>query len=636
MPVIMQDCLQKLFLLFFLCCGYSATAQVRFTASIAPAVIGKNEFAQLKLMVENAGEVQQIEPPPLKDFTVISGPSQESGMSMVNGNVKRYIALSYIIKPKQTGNFFIPPAMARADGAMYRSNGVTIKVVATSTGNTQQLNTPGNPFAGMNPFDEPAPRSTNRDFILKKGEDPLEKINRNMFVALEVDRKSCYVGEPVVATYKLYTRLKSESNLIRNPSFNGFSVIDLQQPDNTSYQVEKKDGREYNVYIIRKVQLYPLLPGDLELGVAEIENNVRFIKAEYLNQRPDIFDGMLPDFSNAMIPPEGMELQKVTLKNKPVVIVVKPMPETNKPANFKGAVGNFTIGARVEKNNFTTDDGGRLAVIISGEGNLQMINAPGISWPEGIEGFDPKATDDLYKGTVPVGGRKIFEFPFTVSRPGTYNIPAFSFSFFDPRQGVYRSVETKPIPITVMPGTGRPKVIKEENPVRKEDSYLVLFFKNRLRVISVVAILIICGLIFWLKRDFKKEKQVLAAEEIRPEVDEKPVQEIMEGQQNPFTKANELLQHADGKLFYMTLNEELKKYLAKKLSIPAEDLNRRTIASRMDKMGIAHETSMQVYGLVDEIEFQLYTPVVENENRKALYEKANEVVQLLNTYHAHA
>jgi len=277
-----------------------------------------------------------------------------------------------------------------------------------------------------------------------------------------------------------------------------------------------------------------------------------------------------------------------------------------------------------------------LAVIISGEGNLQMINAPGISWPEGIEGFDPKATDDLYKGTVPVGGRKIFEFPFTVSRPGTYNIPAFSFSFFDPRQGVYRSVETKPIPITVMPGTGKSKVIKEENQVRKEDSYLVLFFKNRLRVISVVAILIICGLIFWLKRDVKKEKQVLAAEETRPEVDEKPVQEIMEGQQNPFAKADELLQHADGKLFYMTLNEELKKYLAKKLSIPAEDLNRRTIASRMDTMGIAHETAMQLYGLLDEIEFQLYAPVVENENRKALYEKANEVVQLLNTYHAHA
>ena len=58
-------------------------------------------------------------------------------------------------------------------------------------------------------------------------------------------------------------------------------MIDLQQPDNTSYQIEKLNGRDYNVYIVRKVQLYPLLAGDLELGSAEVENNVRFIREEY-------------------------------------------------------------------------------------------------------------------------------------------------------------------------------------------------------------------------------------------------------------------------------------------------------------------------------------------------------------------
>lgn len=630
----MQVSLQKLFLLLFLCCGFFATAQVRFSTSIAPSVIGKNEFAQLKLTVENAGEVQQIEPPVLKNFTVVSGPNQESGMSMVNGNVKKYIALSYIIKPNGIGDFIIPAATAKADGAIYKSNAVTIRVTSASTGNTLQLNTPNNPFAGMGLFDDPMPRKANRDFILKKGEDPRDKINRNMFVTLEVDRKSCYVGEPVVATYKLYTRLKSESNITKNPSFNGFSVIDLQQPDNTNYQVEKREGREYNVYNIRKVQLYPLLPGQLELGTAEIENDVHFIKAEYANQRPDLFDGMMSDFSEAMIPPEAMEDHKVTLQNKPVTILVKPLPEENKPAGFKGAVGHFNIETKVEKNNFTTDDGGKMAVIISGEGNLQMINAPEISWPEGIEGFDPKATDDLYKGTVPVGGRKIFEFPFTVSKPGTYVIPALSFGFFDPKQNAYRSVESKQLQFTVTLGTGKPRNNEADEPV-KEDSLLVSFFKNRLRVVSVVAVLIICGLIFWLKKDVKKEKQV--AQEKKEEIaDEEPVEKIIQAQQNPFAQAAGHLQSEDGKLFYITLNEELKNYVSKKLSIPAEELNRRSITAKMDKVGISHETAIRLYNLIDEIEFQLYTPVVDNEKRKKLYEEANEIVQLLNTYHTQA
>ena len=637
MPVIMQTYLQKIFLLIILFADYSVTAQVRFSASITPNTIGKNEYAQLKFTVENAGEVQQIDPPRLKDFTIIGGPSQESGMSMVNGNVKKYIALSYIIRPKSTGKFVIPPATARADGAAYKSNAVSVKVVSASTGNSIQLSTPSNPFAGMDMFDDPPPRTVNRDFILKKGENPLEKIQRNMFVTLGVDRKTCYVGEPVVATYKLYTRLKSESNMVKNPSFNGFSVIDLQQADNTNYRVEKKDGREYNVYTIRRAQLYPLLPGELELGAAEIENNVRFIKAEFIDQRPDIFNEMMADLSDAMIPPEGIELQRVTLQNKPVTISVKALPETNKPANFKGAVGNFVIETRVEKNNFSTDDGGKLAIIVSGEGNLQMVNAPEIAWPEGIEGFDPKTTDDLLKGTVPVGGRKIFEFPFTVSKAGIYTIPVPAFSFFDPRQGAYRSVESKPLSITVTPGTGKSANNKEEKQVKREDSLLVSFFKNRLRVVSLVAVLIMLGLIFWLKKDVKKEKIVAQQKAVSSPVDEKPAEEIIERQQNPFERSAELLQNAEnGKLFYLTLNGELKKQVSKKLSIPSEELNRRTIIAQMDKMGIAHQTAIQLHELMEEIEFQLYTPVVENGKRQDLYDKANEVVQLLNTYHTQA
>lgn len=610
-------------------------AQVRFTASISPAQIGKDEYAQLKLVVENAKDVQDIQPPLLKNFTIVSGPNQESGMSSVNGNVKKYIALSFIIKPKTIGKFSIPPASAKADGADYKSNMVSISVVSSSTGNSPVNNNFVNPFAGIDPFAEPAPKSINRDYILKKGEDPLEKIRKNMFVKLEVDKASCYVGEPIVATYKLFTRLKSESNMTKNPSFNGFSVIDLQQPDDMSYHVEKMDGREYNVYTVRKVQLYPLLPGSLELGASGIENNVHFIKAEYAGRLQETFGGIFQDLTDASIPAGGMEHQTITLRNKPVMITVKALPDLNKPGDYKGAVGNFTIELKLEKNNFTTDDGGKLAIIISGSGNLQMINAPAMKWPDGVEGFDSKATDDLFKGTIPVSGRKIFEFPFTVSKPGTYEIPAIAFSFFDPGKKKYSSVESKPMRLTVTQGKGKPKQVDETNKPAKKDSYLVNFFKNRLRVVSLIAVLIIGGLIFWLKRDRKKEKQVISfiKESKDPWIDEKPVTEIMESQQKPFAHAEQYMQMGDGRSFYLALNEALKNYLSKKLSILPEELNKKNITEQVDKKGISNETAIQLYALIEDIEFQLYTPFVENEKMKTDYERANDVVQLLNTYH---
>ncbi len=630
----MHSFLQKIFLFLFLLSGYYAGAQVKFTASISPAEIGRDEYAQLKLMVENAAEVQQIIPPRLKNFTIVSGPNQESGMSMVNGTVKKYIALSYIIKPKAVGNFSIPPAMAKADGKDYKSNAVSLKVTATASGNNPGTNTFNNPFGGIDPFAEPVPQSSYRDFILQKGEEPLDKIKKNMFVKLEVDKTSCYVGEPVVATYKLYTRLKSESNMIKNPSFNGFSVLDLQQPNDMNYKTERLGAREYNVYTIRKVQLYPLIAGNLEPGLVEIENNVRFIKAAYVNQQRNVFDDMFRDFANTTIPPEGMENHKISLQNKPVTIVVKPLPETNKPANFKGAVGNFVVEAKLEKNNFTTDDAGRLAIIISGAGNLQMINAPEIVWPEGIEVFESKATDDLYKAMVPVSGRKIFEFPFTVATPGTYIIPALDFSFFDNRDSKYKTVTTKPLQIIVTKGTGKPVNVNADINTRTKTPFLTKFFNNRWRVVSLIAMLIICGLIIWLKQENKKEKQIKASKMVKKEnnADIKPVEDIIQGQLNPLAIAEESLQRQDGKSFYHELNQGLKNYLSKKFSIAPEDLNKKNISERLDKKGITNETAVQLHALMDEIEWQLYTPFVENEKMKEIYERAYDLVQLLNTY----
>ncbi|MGB5007049.1 MAG: BatD family protein [Ferruginibacter sp.] len=619
--------------MLFLLPGFCTSAQVKFSASISPAEIGRDEYAQLKLMVENAGEVQQIVPPNLNKFNIISGPNQESGMTMINGVVKRYIALNFIIKPKSTGVFTIPPALAKADGGDYKSNPVTLKVTAKASGNSQGTSAFTSPFGAMDPFAETAPRLNYNDYILRKGENPVDKIKKNMFLRVEVDKQSCFVGEPLVATYKLYTRLKSESNLVKNPSFNGFSVLDLQPPnDMGGYTIEKFEGREYNVYNIRKVQLYPLLPGNLELGNAEIENKIIFIKAEYANSQPGVMNDVLRDFANAAIPPDGLEEQKVILQNKPISVLVKPLPEENKPPGFKGAVGKFTIESRVLQNNFSTDDAGKMAIIISGSGNLQMINAPEISLPEGFDVFDSKATDDLYKGTVPVSGRKIFEYPFAVSKAGNYTLPEVSFSFFDTQDATYKTVTSKPLAITVTRGTGKTKTIIAEDKTR-EPNFLVQFFSNRLRVVSLVAVLIIIGLIVWLKRDTKQEKKIIAESAIPDTAVEDPVEDILMAQENPLAAAEACLHGENSTLFYTELNLGLKLYLSGKLSIPAESLNRKNITEKLDAKGISNETSVQLQELMNEIEWHLYTPYVDDEKMKEMYERAHDLIQLLNTYH---
>lgn len=631
----MKHFLQKIILFLFLFTGSVTQAQVKFSASVTPPEIGINEFTQLKLIVENASDVQQIVPPAFKNFIVISGPNQESGITMINGVVKRYIAITFILKPKAIGSYSIPPATAIAEGKKITSNSVNIKINVSSTNATNS--SPNNsltPFGSLDPFAEPASRATYNDYILKKGENPKDKISRNLFMRAEVNKISCFVGEPIMATFKLYTRLKSESNLVKSPSFNGFSVVDMPQTNETNYTVEKFQGREFNVYTLRKVQLYPLLSGKLDIGIAQVDNDVHFIKSEYVNSRGNAFDDMFKNFSDASIPPEGMEDLQVSLQNPPVSVLVKPLPVDGKPDNFKGAVGNYEIKSVVEKDNFSTDDAGRMAIVISGTGNLQLINAPDIKWPDSIEGFDPKTVDEINKLSIPISGRKIFEYPFTIPSPGNYTLPSVAFSFFDTHTNKYKTIATSPINIKITKGTGKPTIIPKTESGVKKDNFLTRFFSNRLRVVSVVAALIILCLIFWLKWDTRKDK--LLQNDLQNEQpdnsSEKNIDEFVQSNINPLEKSEALLNNGASEEFFPALNEGMKNYLSEKLSIMPEQLNKKVLLEKLDKLGVANETVIQVFTLIDEIEFEIYTPNSHTHKMKELYEKASSLIQLLNTY----
>ena len=635
----MQAFLQKIILSLLIITGHFVMAQVKFTASISSSQINKNDFVQLKLTVENAKEVQQITPPNLKNFIVVSGPNQESGMTMVNGDVKKYISLNFVLKPKMAGNFTIASATANADGKELKSNTVALQVSNTTSTNSSGGNNFNSPFTGLNPFEDVVAETPFRDNILKKGESAAAKINKNIFVKLDLNKTNCYVGEPIIATYKLYTRLKSESNLVKNPSFNGFSVIDLQLPDNVNYRREKVNGKEYNVYIIRKVQLYPLQAGNLELEAAEIENNVYFIKEEYASQQNNLMNDVLREFAEATIPAEGVESHKITLRSTPATVHVKALPDANTPANFKGAVGNFAVQAMLEKNNFNTDDAGKLRLIISGEGNLQLVNSPEIQWPQGFEVFEPSTSDDFIKTTVPVSGRKTIDYSFTIAQPGTYILPAIKFSYFNPATGKYKTDSTKPISLTVTKGTGKITTttqLQTAETKKNSNNFLNRFMGNRRWVVSTVAVLILCGLIFWLKKDKKKEEKAFVKKQVEAEEEKTTALEINNAiglkEKNWLEKSGVLL-HGDNTIaFYKELNFALKDFLANKLQLPAATFNKKIITEGLDKKNVSTETVIQLHQLINDIELQLYTPFNEPEKASQLYNSTASIIQLLDTY----
>src|SRR6185437_16969534 len=98
------------------------------------------------------------------------------------------------------------------------------------------------PF-GADPFGPASAPPVNREEVLRPGENVNDKIRKNLFVKVQVDRNTCYVGEPIVAAYKLYSRVNEEPRLTKRPSLNGFSVYDMIDPGADAVSVEKLNGK---------------------------------------------------------------------------------------------------------------------------------------------------------------------------------------------------------------------------------------------------------------------------------------------------------------------------------------------------------------------------------------------------------
>lgn len=629
-----------LVLLIALVAYNTSFAQANFTAICPQKKIGKNDYLQVQFKVEHAANVESIDPPSFKNFSVVSGPNQESGMTSINGKVDQYVSISYLLKPNSPGKFTIAPATAKADGKEFQSNSLNVEVTNSST-TSSSSNNPANslsafggnsPFANLN-FDFPTEPVTHQfdDYILKKGENVTDKVKKNLFIKLDVSKTSCYVGEPITASFKLYTRLRSESTITDAPSFNGFSVSEMELNNNNSSGVERYNGRDYNVYTLRKVQLYPLQAGTVTLDPLVADNKVTFIKAEYAGaQSGDMFLDMMQNFADATSPRDAIVEQHVTLQSKPVEITVKPLPDENKPADFKGSVGNFTIQSSLQKDNITTDDAGNLKIVISGAGNIQLINAPKIIWPQGMDGYEAKVTDGIDKFSVPMKGSKTFTYPFTVSKAGTYTIPAVSFSYFDPALATYKTLFTQPLVITITKGKGIPnnpylknKIVETPNTVISVIEKYALYF--------IIGIISLAGIIFWI---FKRNNSKKKASIIKTETDasenniakEEPAFVIPE---SPLEEAHQQLVDENSAAFYRILDASLKKYLSAKFKVPAEELNKKRINEELDKCNVGLGTSLRLSSLMDNIELNLYAPASNVNHLKEVYEKASEVVSLL-------
>jgi BatD DUF11 like domain len=592
-------------------------AQLRFSAQASTNSMGKTDYVEIQFVIENAKEIGNIQTPDFTDFTVIQGPNQSTGMSIVNGAMSQYKGISFLLEPKKTGALIIKPATVTADGQLLHSNTLQIDV----------HNQPGggnNPKApGFSPLPDPswpaAQPPVEMDDVIKPGENVTDKIRKNFFIKVDVSKTDCFLGEPIVATYKLYARLRSDSRVTRHPSLNGFSVYDMTDPSDDRVTVEKLNGRNYAVHIIRKTQLIPLQPGDVTLDPVELDNNIYFVKADASSARNSQNQGLGGLLDRIFQPePEGTPFtQHIVLESKPVTIHVKPLPEEGKPADFNGAVGKYTVLASLDTKTVDTGDAAVLTVEIKGTGNLPVINAPAINWPAGMESYDVNNKENIDKGVAPLGGSKVFNYSFTSTKAGKYDLPPVRLSYFDPSSKTYKTVESDPLHILVTQAKKKKHVNVATAPAQSVRPDYTKYAG------WAAAFLLLAGATIFIVRESKKdaliklekEKQAaaLAAQQQAPRV------------VDPLQESRELMQAGDFGKFYGSLNRAVWKAVSDKLQLPASELNKLNIASGLRDRGWQDEEIIRLKNVLNECEMKLYTPEYSTSDMQRILHSAEEI-----------
>ena len=423
-----------------------------FTTRVSQKVIGREDVLQVEYVADNVN-MDQFNLPRFANWTMVAGPDLSTSKILSGNTVSQQTIYAVMLKPRVGGVLVVPGATALINNKPQRSNQVSVQVKNTShVGGVQSVQSQ-QPTSLLDLLPDQLPANQS----LRAGEDALEKIKRNMFVRLEVSKQNCFVGEPIIATYKLCTRLKSRSKVVKQPAFNGCTVVELTN----SYQdqhIEKIDGEDYNVFIIRKVQLTPLDSGSLSLPSVEVENDVSFHNVSGI--------GSTDVFGNRIGPKEN---HVVKLQNRPLTINVKALPPYVGNGILSGAIGDFNISIQPGEEEFTTNGINHLHLIIQGTGNLKPIKVPVMNWPKGIESFEAAETEEIDRESNPLINRKIFTIPFSADKMGNYILPQVLFTYFDPNSKTYVNKATPSFLLKVIPGSNN--IISKSDQFSTEEDF---------------------------------------------------------------------------------------------------------------------------------------------------------------------
>ncbi len=283
------------------------------------------------------------------------------------------------------------------------------------------------------------------------------------------DHQQVYAGQPVMLTFKLLSSLPLASLKamdIQLPLLyqRDFDVIVPEaervaggQPGTIGLPVEGQRGigtlgkikindESFDIITFRRIFVphkagsYKFSPAHMLCSYLPPSANGRYAQPPY----PSYFDN---DFF------AGIETQDAHVRygasSDGLLLTVKPLPETNRPANFSGIVGHGAMVATAEPQTLTIGDPVTLTVRLQGFESPEAITLPPLAK---LADFDGQfLVPDRQAQPRVLANEAVYVQSLRPLSTAVTQVPALKVVVFNPSTNQYETLASKPIPLRIRP-----------------------------------------------------------------------------------------------------------------------------------------------------------------------------------------
>lgn len=578
-----------MFSVALLMAGTSSLAQVSFKASASKSTVARNEEFTVSFEVNQA--TQRFTPPSFGRLRVTSGPNQS--VSTVGGfgtPTSHTESISYTLRASKAGRYTIGSAGVIVNGKTYKSEPFVVTVSNSGPQNT-------------NP------------------KDPQAIAAKSVKIRINTSKTTVYQGEPVIASFDVYFKTQiSAPRLLEEPDYTGFYKENIDPVRISSDGKRVLENQEFNYAVVNRRLLLPQRSGTFKLG--NVDMNI-----------PTSIPSNQRDFFGRQVTRTINFVASTTFPS----IMVLPLPESNKPSNFNGAVGQYKMDVDVSRSELTADESLTLKITLSGSGNIKLVEIPEPEFPSAFEAYDPKYSENIKTDINGMRGKKTFEYLLIPRYGGTYKIPAIEFSYFDTQSKKYKTLRSDNFELTVTGGPSQPKgssTVGGFPSSGKEDVKFInkdiLFIKTKDSDLKLkgeklfppsgfyigIFIPILGSLVMIVLFLFKNNRSEDQTKVKQGKAGKLATKQLLE--------AKKMLDLNDRDGFYLALSSALLGYFSDKLSLGKSQLNQDTIQEELLSRTVNKESISKAIDMMNRADLARFTSA--SSNLASDYEHTAEVI----------